>query len=316
MGRVWVRIHLAGSHQHTWTCERDDPCLQTLMDAMSSNANPRIFNDSPLVRLIVPTLEGGEHGLVFLRTSLVAVETDPPLIDLMPTIHSAVRSAEARTHPPSGEITVERPGAAVIPDFLPQDERDAVFAYILSREADFRPSAVRSGKAAKADDYDFRRSKVVMGLGELEAPLLARVRAVLPGVLERMGETFPERHRMELQVTAHNHLDYFKAHVDNATGELRQRRVSWVYYLHRRPRPFQGGELLLFDALVDGPDRRMGQGFRTIEPHDNSIVFFQSHFYHQVRAVNLPSKVFADGRFTVNGWLRDLDIGGGPGGTL
>ena len=308
MSVVRVRIFLAGSHEHAWACDRDHPSLATLMSALSSNAHPRMFDDHMLVRLVVPDGSGGERGLVFLRTSLVAVETEPALPDLMPTIHTARRAADARRRAAMGEITVQRPGAAIIHDFLPQALHDEVFESILAREADFRQSAVRSGEGSKADDYDFRRSKVHMGLGGLEGRVVQRVLDVLPGVLERMEEPFPERHHMELQVTAHNHLDYFKAHVDNATGDLRQRRVSWVYYLHRRPRPFTGGELVLFDSILDGDERRMGEGFRVIEPADNSIVFFQSHFHHQVRTVRCESRAFEDSRFTVNGWLRDLDI--------
>jgi len=34
------------------------------------------------------------------------------------------------------------------------------------------------------------------------------------------------------------------------------------------------------------------------------ILFFDSHLIHEVLPLNVPSGEFADGRFTLNGWLN------------
>ena len=51
------------------------------------------------------------------------------------------------------------------------------------------------------------------------------------------------------------------------------RRLSYVYYFHRQPRPFRGGDLLLYDTDRQAGNFEMGV-FTRIEPLHNSIVFF------------------------------------------
>lgn len=113
-------------------------------------------------------------------------------------------------------------------------------------------------------------------------------------------------------MTAHGHLDRFKAHTDNASLGLRSRRVSLVWYLHRQPRPFDGGDLIVFDSIVDGKRRIRGDQFIVVEPADNTLVAFLSHSHHQVRAVHCPQATFAESRFTVNTWLRDTTLAPPP----
>jgi hypothetical protein len=95
-----------------------------------------------------------------------------------------------------------------------------------------------------------------------------------------------------------------RAHpMDDASAHLRGRRLSVVLYLHRHPRPFAGGGLVVFDHAGDPAERRRAEGFRTFEPADNRLVAFPSLAFHQVRAVRCPGGAWADGRFTVNGWV-------------
>lgn len=308
MDEVDVVVFLAGAHHHRWRCAADHPSVRVLMDALSANAHPQHHaGTSPIVRLVVPAEGGGERGIVFLRQALVAVETQPPLIDLMPTIHSARRSWVARQG--ASDSSVTRPEHVVLADFLPAEIRNELFAWILAHEADFLPSGVRSRPGNASDDYDFRRSKVSMNVREWRSVFESRLGAVMPAICEQLGEAVPERPHLELQMTHHGHLDGFKVHTDNSTGTLRQRRISLVYYLHRHPRPFRGGELVLYDQIRDDEGRpHKGEGFRIVQPDDNTLVAFQSGFHHQVRTVQLADGSFADGRITVNGWLRDLDV--------
>jgi len=309
MDLVHIRVYLAGSHSHAWRCPADHPSVRIVMNALSANGLPEFgqHEGGNLVRLVVPHEDGtGERALVFLRQALVAVETEPPLVDELPTVHSARQAWLARRGKTSGAVT--RPGHVVLPGFLPQQARDELFDWLLAHEQDFLASSVRSSAAAASDDYDFRTSRVSMNLGPWRKVFEDRLATVLPEICEHLGIEVPDNPRLELQLTQHGHLDHFKAHTDNATGDLRQRRVSLVYYLHRQPRPFQGGELVLYDRVDhDDGTRRQGEGFRVIQPEDNHLVAFDSGFHHQVRTVRCPDGDFGDGRITVNGWLRDLD---------
>ncbi|MFF2412593.1 2OG-Fe(II) oxygenase [Streptomyces sp. NPDC058092] len=80
-----------------------------------------------------------------------------------------------------------------------------------------------------------------------------------------------------------------------------------MYYLHRTPRPFDGGELRVFDVALPLHTETAGKWeertWRDWEPEHDSIVFFRPTAWHEVRPVGCPSKQHADSRFAVNGWL-------------
>ncbi|MFY7960935.1 MAG: 2OG-Fe(II) oxygenase, partial [Elsteraceae bacterium] len=75
------------------------------------------------------------------------------------------------------------------------------------------------------------------------------------------------------------------------------------YYLHRIPKRFSGGDLLLFDE--PSPDQvRSSMEFTRITPAENSLLLFPSVSLHAVTPVSLESEDRLDGRLTLNGWLH------------
>ncbi len=98
--------------------------------------------------------------------------------------------------------------------------------------------------------------------------------------------------RTEMQITVHGHGDFYKLHRDDQGDDVADRTLSYLYYLHRQPKAYQGGELvILANERVE------------IEPLHNSLVLFPSHLEHEVRRVLVPSGKLADGRISINGWL-------------
>lgn len=93
-------------------------------------------------------------------------------------------------------------------------------------------------------------------------------------------------------------------HNDNGSSETQNRELTYVYYFYREPKPFSGGELLLYDSKIENNYYVQADSFKTVEPRNNSIVFFPSRYLHEVKLVSCPSKAFADSRFTINGWIR------------
>ena len=82
------------------------------------------------------------------------------------------------------------------------------------------------------------------------------------------------------------------------------RHLTFVYFLHREPRQFEGGELRIHDAHLEA-GRYVSEGsYQTVVPQQNQIVFFPCELLHEITPVNCPSGQFADSRFTLNGWLR------------
>ena len=108
----------------------------------------------------------------------------------------------------------------------------------------------------------------------------------------------------EMQVTASNDGDFFRFHSDNGDDRVASRRLTFVYFFHREPRQFEGGELRIHDArLKEGAYASEGS-YQTIVPRQNQIVFFPCELLHEITPVNCRSGQFADSRFTLNGWLR------------
>jgi len=188
----------------------------------------------------------------------------------------------------------------VLDEFLAPHELDELVAYALEHEAEFQSSEVISPDGDPGViDYDHRRSRVLMDLGKHQEVILERIRCVLPRVLEQLGvEEFPTTH-VEAQITASNEGDFFRAHSDDAQETIATRRITFVYFFHREPRPFEGGELRVHDAGND-----LGRGYQTIVPQQNQIVFFPCSALHEINPVRCPSRAFADSRFTLNGWLH------------
>ncbi len=193
-----------------------------------------------------------------------------------------------------------RAHSVVLDEFLAPHELEELVAYTLQHESEFRSSEVISPTGNPGViDYDHRRSRVLMDLGKHQEVILQRIRAVLPSVLDQLGiEEFPITN-VEAQITASNDGDFFGAHSDDAQEMIASRRITFVYFFHREPRPFEGGELRLHDSARD-----RNRGYQTIAPQQNQIVFFPCAVSHEITPVECPSRAFADSRFTLNGWLH------------
>ena len=104
-------------------------------------------------------------------------------------------------------------------------------------------------------------------------------------------------HIMGLQVRTYQAGQFYTAHTDFDDGDPTPREINYVYYLHRQPKSFTGGDLLLHDGVA-------AKAFTRIEPLDNSIILFPSRIPHEVTLVECDPGDFGAGRFTVNGGLR------------
>jgi SM-20-related protein len=196
---------------------------------------------------------------------------------------------------------VERARWVVLDEFLAPRELEELICYVLQHEAEFQNSKVISPNGSRGViDYEHRRSRVLMGLGKYQEIILQRIRCVLPKVLDRLGiEEFPVAHT-EAQITASNDGDFFSPHTDDGQETISSRRITFVYFFHREPCQFAGGELRLHDSRGNS---KTGS-YQTIVPQQNQVVFFPCSVLHEITQVQCPSGVFADSRFTLNGWLH------------
>lgn len=199
---------------------------------------------------------------------------------------------------------VRQARCVVLDEFLAPQELEELIRYTLQREREFRNSEVIAPvREIGVTDYSHRRSRVLTELGTQEGMILARIRHVLPLVLEQLEmEEFPIT-RTEVQITASNDGDFFRAHCDDAQQAIASRWLTFVYFFHREPAPFSGGELRLHDSPWENGHKAAGS-YETVVPQQNQIVFFPCSTLHEITPVHCASRAFADSRFTVNGWLH------------
>jgi Rps23 Pro-64 3,4-dihydroxylase Tpa1-like proline 4-hydroxylase len=194
----------------------------------------------------------------------------------------------------------------VLDEFLAPQELEALTRFTLEHEADFSDSEVVSPDTDDGGvvNYEHRRSHVLMDLAQHQDVMLDRIKAVLPQVLDKLGMEEFSIAGVEVQVTASNDGDFFHFHSDNGSDRVAARHLTFVYFFHREPRQFEGGELRIHDARREGGTYVSQGSYQTIVPRQNQIVFFPCELLHEITPVNCASQLFADSRFTLNGWLR------------
>ena len=193
----------------------------------------------------------------------------------------------------------------VLDEFLAPQELEELTRFTVEHEANFSASEVLSPHSTNGVvNYEHRRSRVLMDLAQYQDRMVERVKSVMPEVLRKLNlETFTIA-GVEAQITASNDGDFFRFHSDNGSDRVACRYLTFVYFFHREPKAFEGGELRIHDAcLQDGLYVSQGS-YQTIVPRQNQIVFFPCEMRHEITAVKCPSRLFADSRFTLNGWFR------------
>jgi len=193
----------------------------------------------------------------------------------------------------------------VLDEFLAPQELSELTRFTLEHESEFLASEVLSPSAEKGVvNYDHRRSRVLTELGHHQDVIVERIKAVLPSVLEKLGMKEFSITAVEAQITASNDGDFFHFHSDNGADHVSSRHLTFVYFFHREPKQFEGGELRIHDAALDGDEYVSSGSYQAVIPQQNQIVFFPCELMHEVTAVRCTSAQFADSRFTLNGWLR------------
>ncbi len=208
-------------------------------------------------------------------------------------------------HLPAGAV---RPTPFVqVHDALPEELQERLWRMLLSQRSRLRPAGVYKTHAEQVVDDERRialRLDQADTVGEWFLPWLDEF-MVHAEILPRLGLPEFRKTKRELQVTVHGDGGFFSVHRDaspNPEARTSGRHVTFVYYFHRQPRQFTGGDLLLFDAPADGD-----LSFTRLRPDHNSIVFFESKRPHAVTRLCCASNDPFDGRWTVNGWLHRCD---------
>ncbi|HEY0707353.1 MAG TPA: 2OG-Fe(II) oxygenase [Polyangia bacterium] len=286
---ITLTIRLAGGHEHTVTVPEDAPELRTLFAALSTPQSSGRFVQLPV--------DGGRGACSFHSSQLVSIVSEPPVV--LDIDDGAVGTRSQRAAGESApETRLRRPRFVVVDDFLSPAEHDELLAYAIVSEQHFQAGTVTTYEP------DVRQNLVILNFGDsvhsrlLESRLLIRY----PLLARALGIPVFPLAPVESQLTAAGDGYYFKVHGDD--GPDVPRVLTCVYYLHRQPRGFAGGDLRLYDTIEGGGRRRAADTFVAVQPVANRMVVFPSNEFHEAMPVRCPSKQFADNRFAVTAWLH------------
>ena len=183
------------------------------------------------------------------------------------------------------------------------EQREALLDYAISQKRNFRSATVAGTPGQPpAVNEKVRRSKTLDQFGDFEGPFIDRLKEQLQAALNKINYPGFPIGRIELQITASGDGDYFRMHQDSSPEDTRE--ISFVYFFHREPRRFSGGELRLYETRVIDGKLTPADHAHTLSPRQDTLLLFPSRNDHEVLPVRVPSGDFDDSRFTVNGWIH------------
>jgi len=186
-------------------------------------------------------------------------------------------------------------------DFLPQAFHDGLIPLLISLRDKLAPALLGDGTYIP----EYRETLDFMDKWEGQQRFRDCVKQVLPHLVRRLFLAPFRLKYVEAYLRAYLDGHFFRVHMDAPPNSARADRVlSFVYYFHKLPRPYTGGELLLFDSDIEVDKSFTRARFTCIGPEDNALVVFPSKFYHCVLPVHCPSREFADSRFVINGFVN------------
>lgn len=253
------------------------------------------------------SLSASERAQVALKILEMAGTSSS--IAMQPSIAPPANSiASAQNGSPS---TIERSSALFLPasyvqidHFLSPEENQEAIDIAIKNQQQF----VSSTTTTNAENY--RQSWVLYAtiFPSFYELLKKKILRAVPSVIAQLKMQEFLISKVEMQLTAHNDGCYYKVHNDSGSATTATRELTYVYYFCQEPPQFSEGALRLYDTELKEGVAHQYNTFKDIEPCNNRIVFFNSRCKHEVLPVRCPSKKFEDSRFTLNGWIRRVEV--------
>ncbi|MBI4780457.1 MAG: 2OG-Fe(II) oxygenase [Oscillatoriophycideae cyanobacterium NC_groundwater_1537_Pr4_S-0.65um_50_18] len=296
--QVEVTLLLSGGQEYTLSVPTQDLLLRQLFEVVMDWEGKRVK------RLFQIPIHQGRAMLVFPCDRLVGLITNPPLIvqqpiPMQPTqTQQPIQSYQIPSPLDGARSNILASQVLQFDDFLSLAEHRQLLSYVQKQEAAFVNTSTSTG------DLSHRRSLVLYEFPEFSTLIHTRIQSLLAEVLAKFGLADLPISHIESQLTAHNDGHYYRVHNDNGSPDTASRELTYVYYFNREPKRFSGGELRIYDSRIENNFFVRAESYKTIEPRNNSIVFFLSRYMHEVLPIRCPSGKFAASRFTINGWVR------------
>jgi len=106
-----------------------------------------------------------------------------------------------------------------------------------------------------------------------------------------------------------NDSDFYDWHIDSINEN--NRIITAVYYTHKEPKKFTGGEISITNSLLYKKDhldktKLVTVGDKeeriTLKPEPNTLLIFGANVLHAVGKTTSPTE-FEDGRFSIQAWI-------------
>ncbi len=175
--------------------------------------------------------------------------------------------------------------------------------FAIANEGGFDVTTTSYSDGSEAVDPNFRTSKRFVGkLGDVGREYRTAFTKILPQLFEAAGVPMIDNPLLENELIATGDGGNLAKHIDTLTLDNRddvetERILSTVYYFHRQPKQFSGGEIEIHP--LDGRAEP-----KPVDPRHGRLIVFPAFAPHSVRGLTVPSRRFEDGRFSLNCWVR------------
>lgn len=189
----------------------------------------------------------------------------------------------------------------LVDDFLGTTGAEQILQYAVTHESGFLPSKVALGYAGIIDESR-RISKVNLNVDPVMPLIEPAIRNTVEQAIPRLGLVNVESYSLEPELAWCGDGSFFKMHTDTLYRDrlANPRVMTVVYYFHKQPKAFTGGQLHLYPLGAEPNDSSRQE----IEPRFDRAVFFPAWFPHEVSQVQSHSDAFEDGRFALSCWVR------------
>jgi SM-20-related protein len=190
-------------------------------------------------------------------------------------------------------------------NFLGTETVAALLDYVAARERDFTPAKVRNPHSGRIRvDPAARDCRRLKDFGSFKAPFCACLDRITAQALQQLGLFEPAVEPSEFEICAYGDGGHFTPHIDTFETLDRVRILSCVYYFAATPRRFGGGILRLYGFPSLSAKNGLEPQIVDIEPETDTLLVFPSWLRHEVLPVDVPSRAWVDGRFTITCWIR------------
>jgi SM-20-related protein len=187
----------------------------------------------------------------------------------------------------------------ILDDFLGEARAGELLRHAVANESGFRTSKVAVRDEGVVDESR-RLSRVSTAVDAVMPAIEPAIRQAVDIALPRLGLVNIDAYLLEPELAWSGDGGFFKMHTDTLRYRASHRVMTVVYYFHRLPKPFSGGELRLYGLGAEDDS----DACQEIEPRSDRAVFFPAWFPHEVRPVRCRTGAFADGRFAITCWVH------------